>query len=360
MPGIMTGSVPDMDSKTLRAAFSRGVFFHAVGGKLTHNAGCLVEGLLELGIPARLSAAAFTSRPVSMPLAGVDTSAMVSPPFADFSAYVVDISHTNSVTPFEGIDQNRLIYLNQSDVATFCDTPKNTPMFVTHENRFLSKGGRRLPLAFGLAKSLIAATEQRPAFSTRKRQALRNFRPTLNQSVRALLDLTFIPRLESHMPVDRRILSPAAYVEGLLTSAVCLAYGGGFYNPIIDNPWFAKNAPDLIATHTFARMDGSAFVLRWDSWRFWESLAAGCVTVHLDFEKYGLALPVMPKAWEHYVPIDLDDVAGSVEALMDRAGEWEAIAERGRAWAIEHYAPAPTAQYVLAEVLNNSLKSSAP
>lgn len=343
------------DPKLLRAALSRGVYFHAVGGKLTHNAGCLVEGLVDLGIPAYLSAGELTSRPVSMPLAGVDTAAMVSPPYSDFSAYVIDISHTNCVSPFEGVDAGRLIYLNQSDVATFCETPAAAPMFVTHENRFISKGGRRMPLAFGLSKSLIAATAQRPAFSSRKRQALRNFHPTLNQSLRALLDLTYVLRIEAHMPVDRRILSPGAYVDSLLNSTGCLAYGGGFYSPIMDNPWFAKNAPDLIATHHFPRVDAPAFVLRWDSWRFWESLAAGCVTVQLDFEKYGLALPVMPKAWEHYVPIDLDDIAGSAEALMDRAAEWEGIAERGRAWALAHYAPAPTAQYVLATALDNVL-----
>ena len=343
------------DPKLLRAALSRGVYFHAVGGKLTHNAGCLVEGLLDLGIPAHLSAGEFTSRPVSMPLAGVDTAPMVSPPYGDFSAYVIDISHTNIVSPFEGVDPERLIYLDQSDVATFCETPATAPMFITHESRFISKGGRRLPLAFGLSKSLIAATAHRPAFSSRKRQALRNFRPTLNQSLRALLDLTYVPRVEAHMPVDRRILSPAAYVDSLLNSTVCLAYGGGSYSPIMDNPWFAKNAPDLAATHHFTRIDAPAFVLRWDSWRFWESLAAGCVTVQLDFEKYGLALPVMPKAWEHYVPVDLDDIAGSAEALMDRAGEWEDIAERGRAWALTHYAPAPTAQYVLAAALNRAL-----
>ncbi len=348
-------TAPEVDLKTIRAAFARGVYFHGVSGKLTHNAGCLVEGLLELEIPVRLAAAEFTSRPVSMPLTGIDTKAMVSPLFADFSAYVIDISHTNAPAPIQSVEASRVIYLNQCDVATFCETLPNIPMFAAHENRFLSKGGPRFPIAFGLSKGLIAATAQRPAFKARKRQALRNFRPTLNQSLRALLDLSYVPRIEAHMPVDRKIHGPGAYVEGLLNSAVCLAYGGGFYNTITDNPWFRTNAPELMATHHFTRADAPAFVLRWDSWRLWESLAAGCVTVHLDFEKYGFALPAMPKAWEHYVPIDLDDIKGSAEALMDRSGEWEDIAERGRAFALEHYAPAPTAQYVLGAALTHTL-----
>jgi hypothetical protein len=36
-------------------------------------------------------------------------------------------------------------------------------------------------------------------------------------------------------------------------------------------------------------------IARWESWRFWESLASGCATVALDFEEYGLVLPVIPK-----------------------------------------------------------------
>jgi hypothetical protein len=63
----------------------------------------------------------------------------------------------------------------------------------------------------------------------------------------------------------------------------------------------------------------------------------------------------MPKAWEHYVPIDLDDIAGSAEALLDRANQWEDIAEQGRAFALAHYAPAPTAHYVLASALAHTL-----
>jgi hypothetical protein len=73
--------------------------------------------------------------------------------------------------------------------------------------------------------------------------------------------------------------------------------------------------------------------------------------VHLDFEKYGFALPQLPKPWVHYAPIDLDDVAGSVEQLMDRQRQWEAIAEAGRAWAIAHYAPKPTAIRALTDML---------
>ena len=48
---------------------------------------------------------------------------------------------------------------------------------------------------------------------------------------------------------------------------VCLAYGGNFYAPIIENPWFIKNDPTLAEMHNFTRFDAPALVQRWDSLR---------------------------------------------------------------------------------------------
>lgn len=335
----------------LRAAFKRAVYFHAVGGQLTHNAGCLAEGVQALGIPIKVSTARVTSRPVSMPFKGVDLTPLVSQPFAGFDGYIVDISHSNQYMPFEGIGTGRLAYLNQSDAASFCRIPDEHLLFATHENDFAVQFGRRIPIAFGLSNGLIAATQNPPPFAQRRRAALRNFRATLSQSLRALLDLTYVPALGRAMPVDRNILAPDAYLNSLLETQICLAYGGDLYSPIAGNAWFAKNDPALAAAHSFKEMKAPAVVLRWDSFRLWESFAAGCLTVHLDFDKYGFALPVKPEAWVHYAPIDLGDIAGSVDALLAREKDWPAIAAAGRAWALEHYAPAPTAIRVLAAMM---------
>ncbi len=336
----------------LRAAFRRAVYVHAVGGQLTHNAGCLAEGIQDLGIPLKVSTAQVTSRPVSMPFRGVDLTPLVSQPFAGFDGYIVDISHTNQFAPFDGIGAGaHLAYLNQSDVAAFSRIPDEHLLFAAHENAFAVQHGRRLPLAFGLSKGLIAATRQQPAFAARRRGALRNFRATLSQSLRALLDLTYVPALSRNMPVDHEIHAAPAYVAALLNTQICLAYGGDLYAPIAGNPWFAKNDPALAAAHGFKELKAPAMVMRWDSFRLWESFAAGCLTVHLDFEKYGFALPVKPVAWQHYAPIDLDDITGSVDALLAREKDWPAIAAAGRAWALEHYAPVPTAIRVLSAML---------
>lgn len=338
----------------LRQAFSNAVYFHAVGGLLSHNSGCLAEGCIILDIPVRLSIEKITSRPISLPLPGVDLAPLVTPPYAGYSGYIVDITHTNFHVPFSGIQGGRLAYLNQNDISLFSRLPDEHLMFVAHETRFASKGGQRVPIAFGMSNGLIAATENRKPVSKRTPRALKNFRTSMNQSLRAALDITYVPLLERHVPIDRATYDAGPYLRALLDAPICLAYGGDFYSPLMENPWFRANEPKLAELHHFERLDKPALVMRWDSWRLWESFTAGCVTVHLDFEKYGFALPALPTPWVHYAPIDLDDIAGSVAQLMDRRKEWDAIGEQGRAWAIANFSPRPSTVRVLSEMLDRA------
>ncbi len=342
------------DADILRRAFDRAVYFHAVGGPLTHNSGCLIEGCLELGIPVQVSTTEVTSRPISMPLQGVDLKPFVSQPYAGFAGYILDVTHTGAFISFDGIVNGRIAYLTQSDTSIFSRIPDGQLLFVTHVSRFASKGGMRSPIAFGLSNDLIRATENRKPFKQRTKRALRNFRASMNQSLRALLDISYVPLLERHMPIDRTIYDTGPYLEALRDSQLSLAYGGELYSPLMENPWFAEHQKAQYELHRFEHLDAPAIVIRWDSWRLWESFVGGCLTVHLDFAKYGFVLPVMPEPWVHYVPIDLDDIAGSVTQLLDRQAEWEGIAEAGRAWAIEHYAPKATTMRVLNEMLTRA------
>jgi hypothetical protein len=112
------------------------------------------------------------------------------------------------------------------------------------------------------------------------------------------------------------------YYQRLTKSVACAAFGGCL-------------APDN---------DGQNFRAEWwDSWRFWESLAAGCVTFHIDFDKYGVNLPVMPENWKHYIGIDLDNMQATVDRLIEEPEILEKISIAGREWAIENYSPVPTA-----------------
>ncbi len=335
----------------LKTAFAGGVYLISPEELLSHNSGCIIEGLRDLGMTVKSNTARVTSRHASMPLAGVPEAELCSKPFAGMSAVIIDISHGNEYVPLESMRGGRLAYLTNSDTSAFCKVPDPFALFSVHENAFATNGARRFPLAFGPTNALIAASDRRRAFEKRKKVALRNFRATLSQGVRALLDLSYVPQLKTKLPVDEAIVPPNLYLDALHGSQVCLAYGGDFFSPIQNNPWFAEKEPQLLARHSFERIDASAIIMRWDSWRFWESLLAGCVTVHLDFAKYGLKLPVLPEPWVHYAPIDLDDIKGSAEALMDHQKHWPDIAEAGRAWAIKHYAPKPTALRVLGQLL---------
>ena len=84
-------------------------------------------------------------------------------------------------------------------------------------------------------------------------------------------------------------------------------------------------------------------IVQWDSFRFWETLAAGSVTFHLDLERYGVTLPVMPQNWVHYIGVDLEKPEVTMDRLRSDPGQLATIAANGRAWALQHYAPRATA-----------------
>ncbi|TVQ02372.1 MAG: glycosyltransferase family 1 protein [Balneolaceae bacterium] len=87
-------------------------------------------------------------------------------------------------------------------------------------------------------------------------------------------------------------------------------------------------------------------ILQYDSWRFWESLASGCVTLHADLEKYGAILPVMPKNGKHYIGIDFSDLNNSLKRV-EELHKYEEIGFNGRKWVLEHYSPEKIAKRFL-------------
>jgi hypothetical protein len=87
--------------------------------------------------------------------------------------------------------------------------------------------------------------------------------------------------------------------------------------------------------------------VQWDSFRFWEAMAAGCATFNLDLDLYGADLPVVPENGRHYFGIDLDNVDSVVERLIDDPGSIERIGRAGREWAMRYYSPVATARRLL-------------
>ena len=229
-----------MEETELNRRFSSGVYIYAPDKQLTHFSGCLVEGLLALGIGIKTNAVKVTSRPASMPLVGIDLTSLQSDPVSGFDAYLVDISTDNAFLPLDGVASAPVGYITTSDISAFCAVPEEYILFAAHNSTHAVKPGRRIPIAFGLPTQLIETTEQRPAFSDREQTALHSFRSTLQQGVRALMELAFVPGLNDVLTVKRVNVPPGQYVRQLMSAAVCLAYGGDFYSPIVGNTWFEK------------------------------------------------------------------------------------------------------------------------
>ncbi len=87
-------------------------------------------------------------------------------------------------------------------------------------------------------------------------------------------------------------------------------------------------------------------IYQWDSWRFWETFANGSVPIHVDLEKYGIILPVMPVNRKHYLGVDLQAPKAAIETIKNEAMMRE-IAANGRDWALTHYGPVNQAERFL-------------
>lgn len=293
----------------------------------------IVTGLRELGIPcfSNVAYAGLRQKPVAE---AKQHFVVLDVTEANYSDVLVD-----AFAKFEA--KGRLIH-SRADINSAMITPENVLSLMTHQSRFLEFRSPRTPWAFGLSNKWVKRHVNETPFADRKPVLVRNFRPASAQGLRNALDFALLPHLEKYFEIDR-----AHDIEGyparLAGSVGCLAYCGEFQGDLIKNPYF-KNLPAYqpLAMHRTLLRD--PVIVRWDSWRFWESLAAGCLTLQLNFETYGFELPEMPVPWKHYVPLDLADLKGSVEQLMDRKNEWETIASDGRIWALEHYTPVPTAR----------------
>jgi hypothetical protein len=88
-------------------------------------------------------------------------------------------------------------------------------------------------------------------------------------------------------------------------------------------------------------------IIQWDSYRFWETLALGSVPMHIDLEKYGVELPVMPLNWKHYMGVDLNNIGQTVERIIEEKELIYKIAKDGNEWCMTNYSPEASAKRFL-------------
>ena len=222
------------------------------------------------------------------------------------------------------------------------------------------------PWAYGLTQRMIDAVQTAPV--SRRAAIAVNHRPSLvPQSVRMAAVRRFLPKLSGLLEIDRRMEpidqlpkgSSVAqlmwsqtgrrhnpdYYQRLASSVACSAFCGYF---VPAWPRDKRHLASRFAQRVYSKAGGlSRSVIQWDSWRFWESLASGCATFQIDAEAYGCVFPEMPIKWETYVGIDFAHVDDSIARLREDPDLMIRIGEAGRAWALQRYAPAPTAERFL-------------
>jgi hypothetical protein len=150
-----------------------------------------------------------------------------------------------------------------------------------------------------------------------------------------------------------------AYLERIARSAATSAFGGDFYlKPWVWNwltfkliNYFVDSAASIGRMNRLFKSIGihtnhTYRIYQWDSWRFWEALAAGSMAINVDFAKYHIRLPEMPVNYQHYLGADLRQPAQALAVLRDPA-RMQAIGVAGKDWALTHYAPRPQAERLL-------------
>ncbi len=235
----------------------------------------------------------------------------------------------------------------------------------THYNRDTRYGANFVPWAYGLTERILASTAL--AAAPRRWELLANWRHTANpHSLRLDVERTFLPAFAEFMPIDdarEPVDAPPedaqqrlwwretgrrhwpGYYERLSGAAACACFGGYF---VTRWPTAKESLASRVIKRVLARTHRRTnLISQWDSWRLWESFAAGCATVHVDLERYGCILPVMPVNWEHYIGIDLDRPRDAIARLHDDPGIVARVGAAGRAWARATYGPKAAAQRLL-------------
>jgi hypothetical protein len=244
----------------------------------------------------------------------------------------------------------------------------------THFNYRLNFPGNIRPWAYGLCDHMMETARGTLEYTNRQPRILWNFR--VNHPVRLFAKKHLMPLLDPVLALDGRtdeLDQPDAtenynfilyqqtgrrfyprYYEQLREAAACACFCGYFVHPKIDRVWtvvnsryFLRVVSELIARGAGPKRFMQWPLLSWDSWRLWEAMAAGCVVVHVDFEKHGIELPRMPVNWQHYIGVDFEHVEDTVARLQAEPDILAKISANGAEFARTHYSPFATAKRFL-------------
>jgi hypothetical protein len=220
------------------------------------------------------------------------------------------------------------------------------------------------PWALGLAERQLRELANIPPFDQRERTLRYNFRHVGKmQSVRKAAHDLFYPISDAALPASFSAMGmPEEAYHHLMWKQTGRRHTPVFYEELMSVMatasfcgWFIPSWPHSQANLLFVllwrlmrRFDlKGRRITQWDSWRHWEAMAAGCVSIHADFDKYGMALPVRPTNWEHYIGVDFDRPKDAIDRIIAEPAVLEHISVQGRAWVLKHYSPVPVAKRFL-------------
>ena len=365
-----------MSTAKLTFEYSRNkpVFFYFRENEFSSLGICLAEGFKELGIPFYSNVNYWQIAPDEPDKYLCCYNADVVPD--DCSIVIVTpgwLSHNISC-------MQDIFHPNRQYIAVFLDDMDGPTIWNPEFNNFDLRlrthynSQSQYPLncrvwAFGLSNRILQETSELSTFKERTKSLLVNFRvaQTIVQVSRILLkaDMGFLKVDSGKIIIDRplREIISEEFLPLIQKVLILNNTGESFENSPLGAydylqwvqtgkrhyPNYYKRLKKSVGCACFGGYissnvpTGQPIAEWWDSWRFWESLVAGCVTFHVDFDKYGIQLPVMPQNWRHYIGIDLDNIQDTVDRIAEQPEILETISKEGRQWAIENYAPVPTA-----------------
>lgn len=235
------------------------------------------------------------------------------------------------------------------------------------------------PWVLGFTSRILRATSGAPPFANRKPRILFNFGAShpYPHGTRELAWKVFEPRIARLLGIERTkddlTKEPDDPYDALMWRQTGQRFARAYYERLKQNQAVACFCGELIPPMPYLHPEcylvgGNKAKLRrafyemlsildprprrsvqWDSFRFWESLTAGCTTFNIELERYGVELPVMPENWKHYIGIDFDRADEFFERLATQVDSLEQIGRAGRQWALEHYSPRKMAERFLTE-----------